>query len=118
MPFARMFSAPSTLPFGIKVKISLVQVLYPDFWRRLCDEDFPDPTTAHLTDEIRCTCAQETGRGCPAPAGNCSPLRNPIAEKGKKIDECKTRTSQEVTHPSTTLAQVRLTSEFLWDPVH
>ena len=48
--------------------------------------------------------------------------------KGVKIDEdknshrstselakeegCNTRTSQEVTHPSTTLAQARLTSEF------
>ena len=31
--------------------------------------------------------------------------------------ECNTRTSQEVTHPSTTLAQARLTSEFWWDPV-
>ena len=31
---------------------------------------------------------------------------------------CNTRTSQEVTHPSTTLAQACLTSEFCWDPVH
>ncbi|KAL1061060.1 hypothetical protein V6Z11_1Z047300 [Gossypium hirsutum] len=29
-----------------------------------------------------------------------------------KIDGCNTRTSQEVTHPSTTLAQARLTAEF------
>ena len=113
MPFARSFSVPSTLSFGIKVKICLFRVLCLEFWRRLCDEDFPDPTTAHLTDGIHCTCAQETGRGCPAPAGNCSPLRNPIAEKGKnKKVECNTRTSQEVTHPSTTLAQARLRSEF------
>src|SRR3954465_10071034 len=35
----------------------------------------------------------------------------------KKKKECNTRTSQEVTHPSTTLAQARLTSEFEWDPV-
>ena len=27
-------------------------------------------------------------------------------------------TSQEVTHPSTTLAQARLTAELRWDPVH
>ena len=113
MPFPRSFSARSTFSFGMKVKISLFRVLCPEFCRRLCDEDFPDPTAAHLTDEIRCTCAQETGRGCPAPAGNCSPLRNPIAEKGKnKKVECNTRTSQEVTHPRTTLAQARLTSGF------
>ncbi|KAF1885760.1 hypothetical protein Lal_00008535 [Lupinus albus] len=30
--------------------------------------------------------------------------------RGKK--RCNTRTSQEVTHPSTTLAQARLTAEF------
>ncbi|MGM5101740.1 hypothetical protein ACS4XW_25880, partial [Escherichia coli] len=82
-----------TLSFGIKVKISLFQVLCREFWRRVFDEDFPDPTTAHLTDGIRCTCAQETQRGCPAPAANCSQLRNPIAEKGKKKDECNTRRS-------------------------
>ena len=29
-----------------------------------------------------------------------------------------TKTSQKVTHPSTTLVQARLTSEFGWDPVH
>ena len=29
-----------------------------------------------------------------------------------KREGCNTRTSQEVTHPSTTLAQARLTSEF------
>uniref|UniRef100_A0A6N2LA19 Uncharacterized protein n=1 Tax=Salix viminalis TaxID=40686 RepID=A0A6N2LA19_SALVM len=34
-------------------------------------------------------------------------------EKGTKQNEgCNTRTSQEVTHPSTTLAQARLTAEF------
>ena len=113
MPFPRSFSARLTFSFGMKVKISLFRVLCPKFWRRLCDEDFPDPTTAHLTDGIRCTSVQETGRGCPATAGNCSPLRNPIAEKGKKKKvECNTRTSQEVTHPSTTLGQAHLTSEF------
>ena len=36
----------------------------------------------------------------------------------KKWEEYNTRTSQVVTHPSTTLAQARLTSEFWWDPVH
>ena len=30
----------------------------------------------------------------------------------RKKEGCNTRTSQEVTHPSTTLAQARLTSEF------
>ena len=40
-----------------------------------------------------------------------------IKEKIKK-KRCNTRTSQEVTHPSTTLAQARLTAEFRWDPVH
>ena len=113
MPFARSILALSTFSFGIKVKISLFRVLCQEFWRRLCDEDLPDPTTSHLTVGICCTCAQETGRGCPAPAGNCSPHRNPIAERGKKKKvECNTRTSQEVTHPSTTLVQARLTSEF------
>ena len=29
-----------------------------------------------------------------------------------------TMTSQEVTHPITTLAQARLAAEFWWDPVH
>src|SRR5579883_433346 len=37
------------------------------------------------------------------------PRRSPILIKR---GECNTRTSQEVTHPSTTLAQARLTSEF------
>ena len=32
-------------------------------------------------------------------------------KEGRK-KECNTRTSQGVTHPSTTLAQARLTSEF------
>ena len=41
-----------------------------------------------------------------------------ILEIGKKKKGCNTRTSQGVTHPSTTLAQARLTSEFWWDPVH
>uniref|UniRef100_A0A6N2KQ67 Uncharacterized protein n=1 Tax=Salix viminalis TaxID=40686 RepID=A0A6N2KQ67_SALVM len=31
---------------------------------------------------------------------------------GKQNEGCNTRTSQEVTHPSTTLAQARLTAEF------
>ena len=37
-------------------------------------------------------------------------------EKYKK--KGNTRTSKEVTHPSTTLAQERLSAEFWWDPVH
>ncbi|WKA09035.1 hypothetical protein VitviT2T_026713 [Vitis vinifera] len=41
--------------------------------------------------------------------------RNPVVKREKG---CNTRTSQEVTHPSTTLAQARLTAEFRWDPVH
>jgi hypothetical protein len=32
--------------------------------------------------------------------------------KAKRAGGCNTRTSQEVTHPSTTLAQARLTAEF------
>lgn len=36
---------------------------------------------------------------------------------GRKKKGCNTRTSQGVTHPSTTLAQARLTAEFWWDPV-
>src|SRR5688500_6421729 len=39
-------------------------------------------------------------------------LRTERTEKIIKKKECNTRTSQEVTHPSTTLAQARLTSEF------
>ena len=40
--------------------------------------------------------------------------RNPHSTLGKKLVKrgCNTRTSQEVTHPSTTLAQARLTAEF------
>ena len=37
--------------------------------------------------------------------------------ENQQKEGCNTRTSQEVTHPSTTLAQARLTSEFWWDPV-
>ncbi|CAL9213137.1 unnamed protein product [Arabidopsis halleri] len=33
-------------------------------------------------------------------------------KKKKKKKGCNTRTSREVTHPSTTLAQARLTAEF------
>ncbi|CAJ1935492.1 unnamed protein product [Sphenostylis stenocarpa] len=35
-----------------------------------------------------------------------------VGINGKKDDRCNTRTSREVTHPSTTLAQARLTAEF------
>ena len=35
-----------------------------------------------------------------------------VTTKNRKKRECNTRTSQEVTHPSTTLAKARLTSEF------
>ena len=41
-----------------------------------------------------------------------------LGPDGAKKWGCNTRTSQGVTHPSTTLAQARLTSEFWWDPVH
>ena len=50
--------------------------------------------------------AKETGGG--APTGDAS---RPFSAPGKKVG-CNTRTSQEVTHPSTTLAQARLTAEF------
>ena len=36
----------------------------------------------------------------------------PIISENRRKKGCNTRTSQEVTHPSTTLAQARLTSEF------
>ena len=39
-------------------------------------------------------------------------------KKNKNKKWCNTRTSREVTRPSTTLAQARLTAEFWWDPVH
>ena len=88
MPFARSFPASSTLSFGIKVKICLFRVLCLEFWRRLCDEDFPDPTTAHLTDEIRCTCAQETGRAALPPLETAahSGIRLQRKEKIKKLN--------------------------------
>ena len=38
-------------------------------------------------------------------------LSKSFGRSGRK-KECNTRTSQGVTHPSTTLAQARLTSEF------
>ena len=44
--------------------------------------------------------------------------RRTVMTKGYDKKRCNTRTSQEVTHPSTTLAQARLTAEFWWDPVH
>ena len=37
--------------------------------------------------------------------------------KGGNDGGCNTRTSREVTHPSTILAHGRLTAEFWWDPV-
>ena len=38
---------------------------------------------------------------------------NGVKKKEKNVKKrCNTRTSQEVTHPSTTLAQARLTAEF------
>ncbi|CAJ1935559.1 unnamed protein product [Sphenostylis stenocarpa] len=39
-------------------------------------------------------------------------------EKYDTKKRCNTRTSREVTHPSTTLAQARLTRGVRWDPVH
>ena len=44
--------------------------------------------------------------------------KNEYKNKLNKKEGCNTRTSQEVTHPSTTLAQARFTAEFWWDPVH
>ena len=48
----------------------------------------------------------------------CNTVKNKRNKKIEVIKEkiekkrCNTRTSQEVTHPSTTLAQARLTAEF------
>jgi hypothetical protein len=42
----------------------------PESRRRARDEDFPDPSTVRSTDGIRCSCAQETLRGCPPTAAN------------------------------------------------
>ncbi|CAJ1935469.1 unnamed protein product [Sphenostylis stenocarpa] len=39
-------------------------------------------------------------------------------EKYDTKKRCNTRTSREVTHPSTTLAQARLSCGVRWDPVH
>ena len=38
--------------------------------------------------------------------------RRRLREKKEQKEGCNTRTSQGVTHPSTTLAQARLTAEF------
>ena len=46
------------------------------------------------------------------------PKNNFWKNKTKQKRKCNTRTSQEVTHPSTTLAQARLTAEFWWDPIN
>ena len=40
------------------------------------------------------------------------------SETIKKSEGATWKTSQEVTHPSTTLTQARFTAEFWWDPVH
>ena len=47
-------------------------------------------------------------------AGAYAPRAAPLPGSARKKDVggCNTRTSQEVTHPSTTLAQARLTAEF------
>ena len=46
----------------------------------------------------------------PNPLGRQVVIRNSTRKSQK--EECNTRTSQEVTHPSTTFAQARLTTEF------
>ena len=46
------------------------------------------------------------------------PWNRKVERKTKNKRGCNTRTSQEVTHLSTALAQARLTAEFWWDPVH
>ena len=46
------------------------------------------------------------GNGGKKQCGNAGVAKKTVAM------ECNTRTSQEVTHPSTTLAQARLTAEF------
>ena len=52
------------------------------------------------------------GDGCVAPRGIGAKTTSGMDGRRSKKKGCNTRTSQEVTHPSTTLAQARLTAEF------
>ncbi|KAH9287794.1 hypothetical protein KI387_031911, partial [Taxus chinensis] len=61
---------------------------------------------------VRCDLGGEVGARSEARSEESSEVLSK-SQKG-----CDTGTSQEVTHPSTTLAQARLTTEFRWDPVH
>ena len=51
-----------------------------------------------------------------------NPLGRQVASRSStrksQKEGCNTRDSQEVTHPSTTLAKAPLIAEFCWDPVH
>ncbi|MED6203329.1 hypothetical protein PIB30_114432, partial [Stylosanthes scabra] len=53
--------------------------------------------------------------GCPTRRSRASGRGSAAGRTGKKEvlkKRCNTRTSEDVTHPSTTLAQARLTEEF------
>ena len=58
------------------------------------------------------------GRAEPIGTISGRPERCPVRPKKTKKEGYNMRTSQEITHPCTTLAQARLTAEFGWDPVH
>ena len=58
----------------------------------------------------------EMGRAKPIGITNADINHRNFVRKREK--GCNMRTSQEVTHPSTTLVQASFTMEFQWDPMH
>ena len=93
--------APTT-PWGIRVLIR-----WPGEW-------FHPPRWGNAPNK------KENGAEIEENSANVSGVsQNFVREKsGKSSEGRNTRTSQKVTHPSTTLAQAHLTAEFGWDAVH
>src|SRR5512144_690184 len=106
-----------TFSYGLGIR----QMIYPRTSTENVTSDSPQlsPKGRHNT---RDATARVKIRFSPALAQGATQHegRSGASQKGGERDKkegCNTRTSQEVTHPSTTLAQARLTSEFRWDPV-
>lgn len=85
------FWAPSTLGFGILLKICPFRDSRTKSGRRVRDEDFSGPSAARLTAGIRRTCAQETPRGCPPPASKLPPTRESQRKERKRKEGCNVR---------------------------
>ena len=82
----------------------------PSALSRTIPESLLRPQSGKLSEPLDTDCVAVTANFQPQ-NNRLGALREMFRISGRK-KECNTRTSQGVTHPSTTLAQARLTSEF------